>query len=104
MPELEPVQWPPAGQPRCERSTPPAQITELYFWYAGGWDNSGSDWYFYAKRNLSCLAGERVVSGSCQTCPTYGRLLGRYLNDADLVQPRQPSRRRPADQLPELRQ
>ena len=55
------------------------QITELYFWYAGGWDNSGSDWYFYAKRNLSCLAGERVVSGSCQTCPTYDDCSGGTL-------------------------
>ena len=55
------------------------QITELYFWYAGGWDNSGSDWYFYAKRNLTCAAGERVVGGSCQTCPTYDDCSGGTL-------------------------
>ena len=55
------------------------QITELYYWYGGGWDNSGSDWYFYAKRNLTCAAGERIVSGSCQTCPTYDECVGNSL-------------------------
>ena len=55
------------------------QITELYFWYAGGWDNSGSDWYFYAKRNLTCASGERVVGNSCQTCPTYDECSGGTL-------------------------
>ena len=56
------------------------QITELYFWYAGGWDNSGSDWYFYAKRNLTCPdPGERIVGNSCQTCPTYDECSGGTL-------------------------
>ena len=56
------------------------QITELYFWYAGGWDNRGSDWYFYAKRNLVCPdPGERIVGNSCQTCPTYDECTGGSL-------------------------
>ena len=55
------------------------QINELYYWYGGGWDNSGSDWYFYAKRNLTCPSGERVVNGSCQTCPTYDDCSGGTL-------------------------
>ena len=44
----------------------------LFYWYSQGWDPGGSEWYFYAKRNpLTCAAGERVVAGVCEACPTH---------------------------------
>ena len=55
------------------------RINELYYWYGGGWDNFGSDWYFYAKRNLTCGPNERLVGSGCQTCPTHDQCVGGTL-------------------------
>ena len=47
------------------------EVDELFYWYSSGW-NLGGNWYFHAERGpLTCVAGQRVVAGVCEACPTH---------------------------------
>ena len=59
---------------------PSGRVGDFFYWFAGNWNTLGANWYFDTERaQLSCPAGERVVSGSCQTCPTYDECVGDSL-------------------------